>query len=71
MQLFSIDELKQAIEAKARHRRMLEQIKQQRQRAIQQLEDQIDKLLLEEKSLQKEIRQQQQETIKQALQDKS
>lgn len=68
MQLFSIDQLKQAVEAKVRHRRMLEQIKQQRQRALQQLEKQIDKLRLEENLLQKEIRQQQQETIQQALQ---
>lgn len=67
MQIFSIDQLKEAAEAKIRHRHMLEQIRQQRQRALQQLEKKIDKLRLEESMLQKEIRQQQQETVQQAL----
>ena len=67
MQLFSIDQLKEAVEAKSRHRHMLEQIRQQRHRALQQLEKKIDKLRLEESLLQKEIRQQQQETMQQAL----
>jgi hypothetical protein len=67
MQIFSIDQLKEAIEAKARHRRMLEQIKQRRLRAIQQLDKEINKLRLEESLLQQDMRQQQQENIKQAL----
>ncbi|AHM60347.1 hypothetical protein D770_10450 [Flammeovirgaceae bacterium 311] len=67
MQIFSIDQLKEAIEAKARHRRMLEQIKQRRLRAIQQLDKEINKLRLEESLLQQDMRLQQQENIKQAL----
>ncbi|WP_224995292.1 hypothetical protein [Cesiribacter sp. SM1] len=67
MQIFSIDQLKEAIEAKARHRRMLEQIKQRRLRAIQQLDKEINKLRLEESLLQQDMRKQQQENIKQAL----
>ncbi len=69
MQLFSIDQLKEAVEAKSRHRNMLEQIRQQRHRALQQLDKKIDKLRLEESLLQKEIRQQQQDTIQEALRD--
>lgn len=67
MQLISVDELKMAAEAKTRHRQMLEQIKQQRLRALQQLEQKIDKIRLEETLLQKQIRQLQQQTIQEAL----
>jgi cell division protein FtsB len=67
MQLITVDQLKMAAESKTRHRQMLEQIKQQRLRALQQLEQKIDKIRLEETMLQKQIRQLQQQTIQEAL----
>lgn len=62
MQLISIDQVKKAAEAKARHRQMLEKIKQQRLRAIEQLEQKIDEIRLEESLMQQEIRQLQQQS---------
>lgn len=63
MQLISIDQVKKAVEAKARHRQMLEQIKQQRLRALLQLEQKIDELHQEESILQKEMRQLKEQTM--------
>ena len=57
MSYVSVEQLKEALDAKVRHRRMLEQIKDRRQRAIEQIDDQISKLKHEESLLQEEIRQ--------------